>query len=82
MRLYVIVTGSIFALVVIAHVARMITEDASLASDPIYLLITACAAGLSVWSCLVLRRPVSRSDNAYESSSLRDLPATNARTQP
>lgn len=57
MRLYVIVTGIIFALVVIAHVARMITEDASLASDPIYLLITACAAGLSVWSGLVLRRP-------------------------
>jgi hypothetical protein len=56
MRLYVIVTGIIFALVVIAHAARMITEDAKLASDPIYLLITACAAGLSLWSWLVLRR--------------------------
>lgn len=60
MRLYVVVTGIIFALVVIAHVARMITEDAALASDPIYLFITACAAGLSVWSWWVLRhsRPV------------------------
>jgi len=55
MRLYVMVTGIIFALVVIAHVARMITEDAALASDPVYLLITACAAGLSLWSWLVLR---------------------------
>ena len=56
MRLYVMVTGIIFALVVIAHVARMITEDASLATNPIYLLITVCTAGLSVWSWLVLRR--------------------------
>jgi hypothetical protein len=56
MRLYVVVTGIIFALVVIAHVARMITEEANLASNPIYLLITACAAGLSLWSWLVLRR--------------------------
>ena len=63
MRLYVMVTGIIFALVVIAHVARMITEDASLATDPIYLLITACAAGLSVWSWLVLRRSRSPRSN-------------------
>jgi hypothetical protein len=56
MRLYVIVTGIVFALVVIAHAARMIIEDANLASDPIYLLITACAAGLSIWSWQVLRR--------------------------
>ena len=63
MRLYVIVTGVIFALVVIAHVARMIAEDASLASDPVYLLITACAAGLSLWSWLVLRRSHSLGPN-------------------
>lgn len=56
MRLYVIVTGLLFALLAIAHAARMITEDAGLAADPVYLLITACAAGLSVWSWLVLRR--------------------------
>ena len=56
MRLYVIVTGIIFALVVIAHAARMISEDAKLASDPIYLVVTACAAGLCIWSWLVLRR--------------------------
>lgn len=56
MRLYVIVTGVLFALLAIAHVARMITEDPGLASDPIYLLITACAAGLSVWSGWLLRR--------------------------
>ena len=56
MRLYVMVTGIIFAFVVIAHVARMIIEDASLATEPIYLLVTACAAGLSVWSWIVLRR--------------------------
>ena len=56
MRLYVMVSGILFALVVIAHVARMIIEDASLATEPIYLLITASAAGLPIWAWLVLRR--------------------------
>ncbi len=56
MRLYVAVTGIIFALLVVAHVARMVMENTALASDPIYLLITATSAGLSIWSWLVFRR--------------------------
>lgn len=34
MRAYVIVTGSLFALITIAHVLRMITESRTLATDP------------------------------------------------
>lgn len=61
MRLYVAVTGVIFALLVVAHVARMIMENVALASDPIYLISTAISAGLALWSWLVLRRsrPIS-----------------------
>ena len=59
MRLYVAVTGIIFALLVVAHLARMVIESSALATDPIYLLVTAICAGLAVWSWLVLRRPRS-----------------------
>ncbi len=55
MRLYVAVTGVIFALLVVAHVARMIVENVSLASDPIYLFITAMSGGLSIWAWVVFR---------------------------
>ena len=56
MRLYVAVTGVLFALIVVAHVARMVMENAKLASDPVYLLMTALCAGLSFWAWVVLRR--------------------------
>jgi hypothetical protein len=59
MRAYVAVTGVLFALLVVAHMARIFTEDASLASSPAYLLITACSAALSVWAWVVLRRAKS-----------------------
>ncbi|MFC5527750.1 hypothetical protein ACFPPA_18545 [Rhodanobacter ginsengisoli] len=57
MRLYVIFTGIIFAVTVIAHVSRMFVENPALATDPWYLAITGFAAALSVWAFLLLRRP-------------------------
>ena len=56
MRTYVMTTGVIFGLLVVAHVWRMIAESASLATDPWYLLITVAAGLLSVWALLLLRR--------------------------
>jgi hypothetical protein len=56
MRLYVAVTGVLFALMVVAHIARMLMENAKLALDPVYLLITATCAGLSLWAWVVFRR--------------------------
>ena len=56
MRLYVQVTGVLFALIVAAHIARIITEDHALARDPAYLAITAFAAGMCAWAVLALRR--------------------------
>ena len=56
MRTYVMTTGVIFGLLVVAHVWRMIAESASLATDPWYLLITVAAGLLSLWALLLLRR--------------------------
>ncbi|MEO7682974.1 MAG: hypothetical protein ABIU86_03480 [Gemmatimonadaceae bacterium] len=56
MRTYVMTTGVIFALLVVAHVWRLFAESASLATDPFYILITLAAGLLSVWALLLLRR--------------------------
>ena len=56
MRAYVITTGIVFALLTVAHVARMFTENHDLAENFWYLVITAATAALSVWAFVVLRR--------------------------
>jgi hypothetical protein len=56
MRLYVLTTGVIFALLAVAHVFRVIQESHHLASDPWFLIITLVAAALSVWAFTVARR--------------------------
>jgi hypothetical protein len=56
MRLYVQVTGLLFALLVAAHLARMFTENMALAKDPWYLGITAFAAAMAIWAFVALRR--------------------------
>ena len=60
MRAYLVTTGLIFALIVVAHIARMIGESGQLARDPVYLGITLLAAGLTVWAGLLLRRRSTR----------------------
>ena len=55
MKAYVITTGAVFGLLALAHVLRMIAEDARLATDPFYLAITLVAAALCAWSVIVLR---------------------------
>lgn len=49
-RAYVIVTGVLFALITIAHLARMIWEDRSLAAEPWFACLTLLTAGLTFWS--------------------------------
>ena len=58
MRAYVITTGVIFGLLVVAHLWRMVAEP-HLATDPGYIVITLTAGLLSVWAGLVLRRTPS-----------------------
>ena len=56
MKAYIITTGVIFSLITLAHSAHMAAEHQLLATDPVYLLLTAAAAGLAVWAWLLVWR--------------------------
>ena len=55
MRAYVITTGLVFALLVVAHIWRVM-EERHLARDPAFLLTTVVATALSLWAWRVVRR--------------------------
>ena len=55
MKAYVITTGAVFALLTLAHLLRIIVEWPHLARDPLFLLITVAAGGLSLWALRLLR---------------------------
>jgi hypothetical protein len=55
MRAYLITTGVLFALLVLAHIWRATTEP-SLTRDPWFLLFSVLAAALSIWAFSLLRR--------------------------
>jgi hypothetical protein len=55
-KAYVITTGVVFGLLTIAHLVRMVVENGRLATEPEYLIITACTAALCAWAVVVLRR--------------------------
>jgi len=52
MKAYVITTGTIFGLLTLAHLARMVLETGK-AREPEYWLITSIAAVLCVWGVRV-----------------------------
>jgi len=54
MKGYIITSGSVFALLTLAHVWRIVAENRSLVSDSIFVSVTVMAAALSVWALLVL----------------------------
>jgi len=56
MKAYLITTGTVFGLITAAHIWRMFAEGSHLATDPVFLLLTVLAAGLSFWAWSLLRR--------------------------
>ncbi len=60
MKAYLIITGSIFGLIALAHVARTIAEAQRLADDPWFYLegpgLGVVAAALSIWAWRLLWR--------------------------
>ncbi len=56
MRTYVMTTGVIFGLLVIAHVLRIVGESPALAGDPSFVAITLACAVLCGWAFSLLRR--------------------------
>jgi hypothetical protein len=55
MRAYFITTGTVFGLIVVAHIWRVIGEGPALAKDPFYILMTVAAMTLTLWVWRVLR---------------------------
>lgn len=55
MRAYLITTGTVFGLITLAHLLRMIFEGRERATDPAYILLTILAAALCGWSWRLLR---------------------------
>jgi len=55
MKAYVMASGGVFALLVVAHIWRVIEEGPALARDPWFILITAAAAAFSFWAWRTLR---------------------------
>ena len=53
MKAYLLVTGSIFGLLVVAHILRLVQEP-HIAGDPWWWVITLLAAGLCAWAFRVL----------------------------
>ena len=57
MRAYLMTTGAVFGLIVVAHVWRIVEEGAHLAADPAYLALTAASGALCLWAGRLLMRP-------------------------
>lgn len=55
MRAYVITSGTIFALIVAAHILRAIAEWSHVMHEPFFILMTISAAALSAWAFSVVR---------------------------
>jgi hypothetical protein len=60
MKCYLITTGTVFALIAVAHVWRVTLEGSRLATDPWFVLTTCLAVGLSVWAFWLLKRTSHR----------------------
>jgi hypothetical protein len=61
MGLYLWVTGSVFGLLTVVHIWRMIAESMAPAREPWFVLITAISAVLSGWAFSLLRSARTRS---------------------
>ena len=55
-KTYVIATGSVFALLVLAHAARLFAEGLHPLSEPMFVGATLVGVGLCIWSIVVLRQ--------------------------
>jgi hypothetical protein len=56
MKAYLITTGTVFALIVGAHIARGVAEGWYVLEDPWFIGLTLLAAGLSGWAWRLLWR--------------------------
>jgi hypothetical protein len=53
-KAYVITSGTVFSLMVAAHIWRAVAEGPALAKNPVFDLITVAALALALWAWRVL----------------------------
>jgi len=56
MRAYIIITGIIFALITIAHLARLASESTRVLTEPVYVVFTILSTAIAIWAIVLLRR--------------------------
>lgn len=54
MKAYLATTGSVFGLIVLAHLLRIFHEGSHVLTDPLWLTLTLLAAALSFWGFRLL----------------------------
>jgi hypothetical protein len=62
MKAYVLTTGVVFALIVLAHVGRLFAEGVALLKEPVFAVTSVLSIALSVWAWRVL----SKIDHIHE----------------
>ena len=55
MKAYVMTSGAIFALLVIAHLWRAAVEGARMYTDPAFIIVSIVAVAMTAWAWRVLR---------------------------
>lgn len=61
MKVYLRVTGTVFALITLAHGLRMYLEGSRVIRDPVFVLLTILTAALTAWAWR-LHRTLTRSE--------------------
>ena len=56
MKAYLITSGTVFGLIVLAHIWRVFEEGSHLATDPVFVILTLAASALSFWAWRLLGR--------------------------
>jgi uncharacterized membrane protein YdcZ (DUF606 family) len=56
MKAYVITTGAVFALIILAHIVRMFAEGWHLLKEPSFALASLLAVALLVWAIRLFRQ--------------------------
>jgi hypothetical protein len=61
MKAYLLITGALFAVLALAHLARTIVESSRLSTDPGFIVegpgIGIIAAAIAIWAWRLLRTP-------------------------
>lgn len=60
MKAYLAISGTIFVLIVIAHVLRVVAEGTAMVRDPFFVFTTLLAGALSLWAFNLFRVAVRR----------------------